>query len=225
MHFPSSQVVVSLFASTLLFAQTSTPAAPMAEDRDASYRIYSSLLPLGETASQGWPRGLWLVEDKTVTVVRQDHPCVPPASSNPLGHLDDSMNPHFAVHPPDIYQKDFDEILADFDAHCHESTPLDPDPKLWGLSATLRLLTPEEQKEFRSTRSREPHDQAAVEKYKGAPALYGFSEVYFNARHTVALVYATHWCGNLCGQGLWIALALENGHWKRLPWNATTWIS
>ena len=105
MHFPSSQVVVSLFASTLLFAQTSTPAAPMAEDRDASYRIYSSLLPLGETASQGWPRGLWLVEDKTVTVVRQDHPCVPPASSNPLGHLDDSMNPHFAVHPPDTIRR------------------------------------------------------------------------------------------------------------------------
>ena len=51
------------------------------------------------------------------------------------------------------------------------------------------------------------------------------SAVYFNASHTVALVYARHWCGGLCGQGLWIAVALEDGHWKRLPWNATSWIS
>jgi len=57
------------------------------------------------------------------------------------------------------------------------------------------------------------------------PALYGFSEVYFNAHHTVALVYATHWCGALCGQGFWVALALEDGQWKPLRWSATTWIS
>lgn len=42
---------------------------------------------------------------------------------------------------------------------------------------------------------------------------------------TVALVYATQWCGMLCGQGLWLAFALENGEWKPLNWNASTWIS
>ena len=227
MHRLLRQLAVSnLLGATLLFAQTSVPGAhsiPGTEDGTASYRIYSSLIPLGETASKTWPHDLWLVEDKTVAVVPQDQPCVPRPASTTDRHFDLGMNPHTAVHPPDRWRQDFEEILEDFDEHCHERLDLDPDPKLWNLSAPLRLLTPEEQKEFQSTRYGKTPD--AQERYKGAPALYAFSEVYFNTRHTVALVYARHWCGGLCGQGLWIAVALENGHWKRLPWNATSWIS
>jgi hypothetical protein len=224
---PGRLVLSNLLGATLLLTQTNVPAVgSMARAEDgASYGIYSSLLPLGETGGKDWPHKLWLVENKTVTVVPQDQPCVPQPVSTAAPPFNDSMNPHIAVHPPDQWRQDFNEILADFDAHCHERLDLDPNPNLWELSAPLRLLTPEEQKEFQSTRFGQPLNQAAAEKYKGAPALYGFSRVYFNASHTVGLVYATHWCGGLCGQGLWIAVALEGGHWKRLPWNATTWIS
>ncbi|HET6215670.1 MAG TPA: hypothetical protein VFE27_01550 [Acidobacteriaceae bacterium] len=225
---PGRLVLSTLLGATLLLTQTNVPTAhsmAMAED-GASYGIYSSLMPLGETGGKDWPHALWLVQNKTITVVPQDQPCLPqPVSPSAAPPFSDSMNPHVAVHPPDRWQQDFKEILADFDAHCHERLDLDPNPNLWGLSAPLRLLTPQEQKEFQSTRFGQPLNHAAAEKYKGAPALYGFSRVYFNASHTVGLVYATHWCGGLCGQGLWIAVALESGHWKRLPWNANTWIS
>jgi hypothetical protein len=133
------------------------------------------------------------------------------------------MNPHQAVHPTDDRRQDFAEILQDFDHHCHDRLILDPNS--WKVAIPVRLLNAQEQKEFQSTRMNSNPSTAAAQKFKGAPALYAFSQVYFNAHHTVALVYATHWCGGLCGQGFWIAFALENGKWKPLRWNATTWIS
>lgn len=193
------------------------PAIAMPADRAAdSYAIYSSLIPLGETAGKDWPHDYWLVQDATVTVVPADQPCRP--EPNKQDQFD--MNPNVGVHPTKDREKDFEEILDDFDAHCHDRVALSA--TAWQTRAPVRLLTPVEQQEFRG--SRETKSEAA-EKYKGAPALYAFSEVYFNLHHKVALVYATHWCGGLCGQGFWVALALEDGQWKRLKWDATTWIS
>jgi hypothetical protein len=192
------------------------PAIFMPADRIAdSYKIYSSLLPLGETAGPGWPHDVLLVQDKTITVVPLDQKCDDPLSA--------TMNPHQAVHPTDDRRQDFAEILQDFDHHCHDRLILDPNS--WKVAIPVRLLNAQEQKEFQSTRMNSNPSTAAAQKFKGAPALYAFSQVYFNAHHTVALVYATHWCGGLCGQGFWIAFALENGKWKPLRWNATTWIS
>lgn len=197
--------------------QTLTPPAIlMPADRLAdSYRIYSSLLPLGETAGPNWPHDLLLIQDTTITVVPQNLPCNDSLSSE--------MNPHQAVHPSDGSRQDFAEILADFDRHCHDRLILDR--SAFRVSTPVRLLNVQEQKEFQSTREARNPNTAAARKYEGAAALYAFSEVYFNAHHTVALVYATHWCGGLCGQGFWIALALKNGQWIPLPWIASHWIS
>lgn len=227
--------LVSLVMAALVplacLAQTAAPTAkqappiPMPTNRAAdSYQIYSSLLPLGETASPGWPHDLWLIADTTIAAVPQDQPCKPPAKADQT-----DMNPHVAVHPSDDRRQDFQEILDDFDAHCHDRIALNAES--FNTKVPVRLLTPDEQKEFSFTRGGilRPVDPAAVAaakaKYAGAPSLYSFSEVYFNLHRTVALVYATHWCGSLCGQGFWIAFALDNGHWKSLNWDATTWIS
>jgi hypothetical protein len=201
--------------------KTASPPIAMPADRQAdSYRIYSSLIPLGETAGKDWPHDLWLVQDATITTVPSDQQCSPPPGANELLL---GMNPHFAVHAPDNQLQDYLEIMRDFDAHCHDRLRLDADG--WNLKAPVHLLTPQEQEEFRKTRSPEFKDSAAAAKFKGAPAIYGFSEVYFNAPHTVALVYATHWCGGLCGQGFWVAFALQDGEWKELRWNSASWIS
>jgi len=197
------------------------PAIAMPTDRAAdSYAIYSSLIPLGETAGQDWPHDFWLARDATVEVVPADQPCrAEPGKENQF-----DMNPHIGVHPTKDREKDFEEILEDFDAHCHDRVALSA--TAWQTVAPVRLLTPAEQQEFRATRDTVVGATSeAARKYKGAPALYGFSEVYFNLHRTVALVYATHWCGGLCGQGFWVALALDGGQWKRLKWDATTWIS
>jgi hypothetical protein len=202
-------------------AASNPPTIAMPADRAAdSYTIYSSLIPLGETAGKDWPHEYWLVQDATVGVVPADQPChVEPSKQNQF-----DMNPHIGVHPTKDREQDFAEILEDFDAHCHDRVALSP--TAWQTTAPVRLLTPAEQDEYRATRGTTAGaNSEAAKKYKGAPALYGFSEVYFNLHRTVALVYATHWCGGLCGQGFWIAFALEDGQWKRLKWDATTWIS
>jgi hypothetical protein len=196
-------------------APISIPSDKVAE----SYRIYSSLIPLGETANKGWPHDLWLIQETTVALVSIDQPCAP----DPTAKQAIDMNPHFSVHPPEKYAQDFIEIMSDFDAHCHDRALLDANA--FNLTVPVHLLTPEEQKEFRDTRSPALRDSATAAKFKGAPALYGFSEVYFNASHSVALVYATHWCGGLCGEGFWVPLTLEKGKWKQLSWNSDHWIS
>jgi hypothetical protein len=207
----------ALTGQTKTEASDHVAAIPMPSDRAAdSNAIYSSLMPLGETAGKDWPHDFWLVQDATVSVVPADQPCkVEPGSQNTF-----DMNPHVGVHPTKDREQDYKEILEDFDAHCHDRVALSA--TAWQTTVPVRLLTPAEQEEFRASRFTKSE---AAEKYKGAPALYGFSEVYFNAHHTVALVYATHWCGGLCAQGFWVALALEDGQWKRLRWDATTWIS
>jgi hypothetical protein len=202
-------------------AKTQAAPIPMPADRqEDSYRIYSKLIPLGETAGKDWPHDLWLVQDATIAAVPPDQPCSPPPDTK---ELDLGMNPHFAVHAPEDQLQDYLEIMRDFDAHCHDRVRLDPDA--WNLKVPVHLLTPQEQDEFRSTRSPELKDSPSAAKFKGAAALYAFSEVYFNASHTVALVYATHWCGNLCGQGFWVAFALQDGMWKHLRWDSASWIS
>jgi hypothetical protein len=214
---------VFILAGTAFAQDAKTAAAPipMPADREAdSYRIYARLIPLGETAGTTWPHDLWLVQDTTITAVPPDQPCLPlPDSKEPP----QGMNPHVVLHAPEDQLQDYLEIMRDFDAHCHDRVRLDSDA--WSLKAPLHLLTPQEQDEFRRTRSPELKDSPAAAKFKGAAALYAFSEVYFNAAHTVALVYATHWCGSLCGQGFWLAFGLQDGNWKNLRWPSASWIS
>jgi len=190
-------------------------APPVPDDRAGdSFRIYSSLIPLGETASPGWPHDLWLIRDETLEMAKAKQPCNAAEGS--------ALNPHSAVHPSQNQRADFDEILRDFDQHCHERFTLRGGN--WSFKQRYRLLTQAEQDNFMASRSHKQNPDAP-NPFAGAPALYGFSPVYFNAHHTVALVYATHWCGGLCGQGMWIALALVDGEWKTLNWRSDSWIS
>jgi hypothetical protein len=200
--------------------QPSAPI-PMPVDRAAaSYEIYAALLPLGETAGPGWPHDLWLVQNTTVSTIPSAEPCARNPTSDAASPL--YMDPRASLKPTEDGREDFEQVLQDFDEHCHDRVILDPGA--WKTKVPVRLLNEQEQSEFQRWRSGAP-DPVLARKYKGAPALYGFSEVYFNAHSTVALVYATHWCGGLCGEGMWVALARKDGHWKRLNWTSSSWIS
>jgi len=98
------------------FAQQQTTAAaqlkpvPMPQDRVAdSYEIYSQLLPGNQIEWGNAPRSFWLVED-TTKAEPPDSPCV-------SGGI---MNTHKAIQAPQARQAEFAEVLADFDAHCHD---------------------------------------------------------------------------------------------------------
>ena len=222
-----------LFAIIFLTAQQlptkqvePSPPIPMPADRAAdSYRIYSMLMPVGELGKQGWPHDLWLLADTTRTMVQPAQPCNLP--SNQDLRVSNPMNPHVAVHPTPEQTKDFAELLEDFDHNCHVRVILTANS--FNLTVPLHVLTEAEQTEFRGTRfgpnSRDKADPAVLAKYKGAPGLSSFSEVYFNAHHTVAMVYAEGWCGGLCANGFWAFFGLEDGQWKPLRWNATFMVS
>jgi len=134
------------------------------------------------------------------------------------------LNPHNAVIPDEQHRQDFVEILEDFDQHCHESILLTREG--WQLGVLFRILNEQEQQEFARSRgagdrfvsTKERRDLAG--KYKGEWSVSAFSEVYFNAHHTAALVYKSEWCGNLCGEGSWVGLELKAGQWKLLQWNS-----
>ncbi len=48
--------------------------------------------------------------------------------------------------------------------------------------------------------------------------LHRFTEVFFNANHTLALVEQGMWCGNLCGNWEWVVLERKGRQWQVLPW-------
>lgn len=218
----ASSILLLLCAPHLaesLPAAFKVPAAmPMPADRATdSYRIYSSLLPFGEMASPMWPHSLLLVRDTTITVVEPNQPCfVPPAQNT-------EMNPHNAVKPPKDQLANFKEILQDFDQHCHERIRLQA--SAFPMNPPPRTLNDKEEAAFESTRSSQPADKATAARYKGASAFYAFSQVYFNAHHTAALVYATDWCGNVCAHSQWFAFVLKDGRWHSQGWGSVIAIS
>ena len=200
-------------------AKQPLPPVPMPQDRAAdSYRIYSLLLPVGELANPGWPRDMWLLSDTTISIVPPDQPCL---SVNVDGV---DMNPHSAIEVPGERRQDFAEMLEDFDLRCHERLHLTAEA--FNLVVPLRLLDQSEQEEFIRLRfdpSGGPDADVITARYKGAPGISRFSEVYFNAHHTLAMVYANGWCGGLCAQSYWQVVELQDGlPWKRLGWRTAT---
>jgi hypothetical protein len=158
------------------------------------------------------------LKERADAFIGPGHPCKPVhPRTDDLG-----MNPHSAVKPPGDRARDFAEILEDWDSHCHDRLLLDHDG--FHTPVLVVLLDTAAQAQFQASRS---HNKAKGEagRYEGAPALYGFSRIFFNQHHTVALVYATYYCGNICAGGFWVRLALTHGRWEQLGWDSSRWIS
>jgi hypothetical protein len=211
--YPPGMILTAEASNSLL------PVVPMPPDRAAdSYKIYSALLPVGDLANPGWTRDMWLLSDTTLTLVPANQSCLPQGSEGT------EMNPHVAVQPPVEGQQDFAEMLDDFDRRCHERVHLTAES--FNLVVPLKLLNPAEQDEFilgRFDPNAGPEADRMTARYKGAPGLSRFSEVYFNAHHTVGMVYASGWCGGLCSQSYWQVLKFEDGVWKRLDdWHSAS---
>jgi hypothetical protein len=211
-HLLRATFVALLFASGPQNRPEPQAAISMPLDRvNDSYAIYSQLMPVGETASKNLPHKLWLVADTTVQMDPGDRTCKGWLNANPT------------VTFPKDHMQDFKEIMADFDLHCQDRVLLKHDD--WNVPIPVLLLSESEQNEYRRTwggkRKDNPAAADVAKKYEGAPGIFSFSEVFFNAHHTIAVVYASQYCGGMCGDGQWHAFALETGEWKRLPWGST----
>jgi hypothetical protein len=176
-----------------------------------SYAIYSQLLKSGPIEWRTAGRKQWLIED-TTNAIPLDVACRPASEANPMG-----MNPHDAVKAPEDRQADWNEVLTDYDQHCHDVIQLN----LASFSTELpvRLLNAEDKKNFVKDPVRPPAE------FADGAGLHRFTEVFFNANHTLALVEQGMWCGSLCGNWTRVVLERRDGRWEMTPWVHTFAVS
>jgi hypothetical protein len=194
------------FAAQLAGQQSGTPRfaqpTPMPSDRaEVSYAIYSELLKTGPYDDS---RKQWLIEDTTNAI-----------PLNVACQSVSEMNPHNSVQVPEDRRTEWNEVLADYDQHCHDVIQLDRE-SFW-TELPVRLLNAEDTKRFDPQR---PPAGSAV-----GDGLYRFTEVFFNANHTLAVVEQGMWCGMLCGRWTWVVLERKEGGWVAQPWVTTSMIS
>ncbi len=72
------------------------------------------------------------------------------------------------------------------------------------------LVDEKELEQFRRGRGWEEFYQ----KYPESGGFLSFSRVGFNPERSQALVYFEHWCGGLCGSGMYLLLEKGEGGWK-----------
>ena len=196
------------------------PATDMPLDRIAeSYAIYQALLPSNSIEWSDAQRTQWLLEAAT--------------TAKPLSIACDASqmnNLSSAVSPPPERKAEWDEVLADYQAHCHERYRLNG--ANLKLRLPVRLLDEEAQSRYWQGVSgfMPPKDHImqappTPDDFKGAAGLHSFSAVYFNRAHTLAATYFGMGCGSLCGNWTWVVLQKTPAGWRRLGWVHTFTVS
>lgn len=188
-------------------------ATEMPSDRaDASYAIFALVLPSSAIEWSNAPRTQWLLQDVTTAK--------PLAEACDASQMTDLPK---AVTPPSERKAEWDEVLADFTAHCHDRYKLDNEKLVSSLP--VRLLNTDAQRGywagvagFMPPANNIMQAPPTPETFKGAAGLHSFSAVYFNRKHTLAATYFGMSCGSLCGNWTWVVLEKTSAGWQRLPW-------
>lgn len=186
------------------------PTAMPSDRAEDAYTIYSQLLTTGPIEWRDVKRAQWLIED-TTNGMPLDLPC------RPASGADAAMNPHDAVKAPEDRQSEWNEVLADYDQHCHDVVQLDQGS--FRTELPVRLLNAEDKQRYMGSLLQMPAE------FADGAGLHQFSEVFFNADHTLALVEEGMLCGTLCGNWAWVALEHKEGRWQMLPWVCAAAIS
>ncbi len=134
-----------------------------------------------------------------------------------MNRLTGGIEPHTAVQAPPDRQSEWNEVLADYDQHCHDVIQLDLHS--FKTDLPIRLLNAGEKQEYRKN----PRTPSA--EFADGAGLHRFTEVFFNRNHTLALLEQGMWCGGLCGNWAWVVLEKRDGQWKTLPWVHTFMVS
>jgi hypothetical protein len=183
----------------------SAQSMPVPGDRaDDSYAIYSQLPKSGPIEWRNESRKQWLIED-TPNAIPLDVACHAASEVNSMG-----MSPHDAVKAPEDRQTEWNEVLTDYDQHCHDVIQLDL--KSFTTELPVRLLNAEDKQNFMKAPDSPPAE------FADGAGLHRFTGVFFNANHTLALVEQGMWCGSLCGNWTWVVLERREGRWEMLPW-------
>jgi hypothetical protein len=175
-------------------------ATPMPEDRaEDSYAIYSMLMP-GEPFASMPPdeNQRWAIGAVTVNV-NDRNPAIPPQGQ---------------LKPPPENPHGFNDAVRDYETNKNVRVRLER--KALRIDHAFDLLSPDQVSDLRNAKAAGSSVTSATEDaWQGVPGITLFSEVYFNAKHTAALVYMNDWCAHLCAAGTWVYLEKQGGHWVR----------
>jgi hypothetical protein len=116
-----------------------------------------------------------------------------------IDDMQSATDPERELQPPPGSESAFQGALQDFHARRQERVQLQHQLK---LDRPYELLNAAQVAEFRKSLT-------------GYASLSFFSEVYFNAAQTAALVYTNSLCPNPCATGRWIYLEKSDGEWIR----------
>jgi hypothetical protein len=166
-------------------------------DSADSYAIYSLLMPGVPFAGMSPSQAPHLAIAGTTVSIEQMNPAIAPDSE---------------LQPPPNNQEAFSEAVQDFRSRRYERIRLDDQLK---LDRPYTLLSADDVDELRSTLAGIDPGSQLQSKWAGYPGITYFSEVYFNAAHTAALVYMNNFCANLCANGQWIYLEKNGDQWVR----------
>uniref|UniRef100_A0A372ILZ6 Uncharacterized protein n=2 Tax=Paracidobacterium acidisoli TaxID=2303751 RepID=A0A372ILZ6_9BACT len=163
-----------------------------------SYQIYSMLLP-GEPFAQMSAQQTQRWAIAKITINYED--------------MNPRIEPEAQLKAPPESLRAWRETVHDYQVNKYIRVQLTNEPIRVNHSFTL--LYPPEVSELRQAKSSTTADMAIQTKWAAYPGVTFFSEVYFNPKHTSALVYMNNWCASLCQAGTWVYLEKQNGSWVR----------
>lgn len=112
------------------------------------------------------------------------------------------------------YEAKFNQALSDFAKHKADQFRLE---RAFSISKPYELLDEDAIQQFyqsRMVRNTESPDGRFV----GATDLIRLDNVYFDDSRTLALVYASAWCGTLCAMETWRVFEKQGDKWEEKQW-------
>jgi peroxiredoxin len=182
----------------LRLAQLSAPRGT-----DDTYAVYSAVL-----AHPVWDHA----DNDSLLLIAED-----------VGATYGGMEPTECIHAPQKYQKQMDEVFADYAGRKSAKVKLQ---SRFAITRAFRLLTSAECDQFVQSRFRGKQPSPELTRlFAQTPDLIRLSQVFFNSNHTLAMVLVSNYCGGLCGGEKWRILAKRNNGWVDEDWSTCTTIS
>jgi hypothetical protein len=142
---------------------------------------------------------LLLRDDPYPGLPQQQGPVAIAETTVNITDMNPAVPPDGQLQAPGYNPDAFREAVEDFRTRRYERLQL---KRNFHLNADYVLLNPGQVAAYKQAQT-------------GYPAVNFFSEVYFNAKQTAALVYRNVFCGHLCANGQWIYLEKQGKQWVR----------
>lgn len=156
------------------------------------YQIYSKLITGGANSNSSRVRGLNVIASTTLDALPT------------MSRVDEQLASETGAIPSLL-----DSARKDFEKRYKTKVTLQ---NKFALSTPYRLLSPEEQRTLFEDKIKGWDN--FHHKYPQAQGIRAFSQIGYNEKRTVALLYSTFSCGSRCGDGSYYVFTKKDGNWE-----------